>query len=459
MPAQFPWSPRQRVLWPVAFLIVGGLVFGGASRLEVMGSMAVLAIAVLAACVTMFRAGRDGFAVDRFALLLMVGFAGWMLIQLIPLPFGIWSSLPGRELAVQTFQSIGDAPWQPISLTPHRTAAAFFALVAPFVAFVAISALDHSARRDAAMLIVMMGVASALLGLLQVAGGEASALRFYRITDSSSGVGLFANPNHQATLLAVTTLLLFVWLGDRFPERGALPSGAMVATASLLVLIALAIFYTRSRAGIVFFAAAVVVGLALLPFDRIHVGHAARKWMRGGAVVGVLFAICGSAFVVTSSRFRDFFELDNDSSRLDLLPRFARIISDYFPVGSGFGSFDPVYRTYETLETLDRSYLNQAHNEPAQMLIEGGLIALLLMLGLLFWVALRGRDAWRGGLATREDTRLRRSATAAVLIVLVHSLVDYPLRTSGMAIVFAAACAFMLAAPGATRRSSRRTSR
>ncbi len=450
---------RRYLLWPAALLVVVGLLFGGASRLEVIGSTIVLIVAFAVGTLVVFRSARQPVTIDRGAMIFVGGFALVALLQLVPLPFAIWSGFPGRDLATQVYRAIGETPWQPITLAPARTAATFFALFPPLVAFTAASALDTQGRKDIVVVLIVMGVVSALLGILQVAGGEVSALRFYRITDNGSGVGLFANPNHQGTLLAVTTLMLFVWLGDRVPRRGAFPGGAAVAAAALLVLLMISVVATRSRAAIAFMAFAIAVGIAIQPFDRIDIGRGARRWLKWCAMGAAVAAVAGLSYVMTSDRVRAFFEVDAEESRLALLPRFGQMIVDHFPFGSGFGSFDPVYRTYETLETYQRTYLNQAHNEPVQLLVEAGVAGLILILGAMLWIFRRAFGAWRGGIVADEGGRVRRAATAAVLIAVGHSLVDYPLRTSGFAIVFAVCCALMLAAPDAAERLRRRERR
>lgn len=416
-----------------------------------------LLVAVLVLTIIVFRQSRDAVKIDRFALILFFGLAGWMLVQMIPLPYGVWSAMPGRDTAVAVYRSIGDAPWGAISLTPARTASSFFALVAPFVAFVAVSALDHQQRRMIATLIVGLAVASALLGLLQLAGGEASGLRLYRITDTGSAVGLFSNPNHQGTLLAIAALFLFVILGDAVPVRGRFPGGTAFVVASLLVLFTIAAAFTRSRAALLFMAFAIMVGMLLLPYDRMAFLKGRFRWWKPAAGVAVLAAGGAIWAALQSPAARSFFEVDGEESRLTKLPEFIRVAADSFPFGSGFGSFDPVFRSYETLANLNRNYWNQAHNEPVQMLMEGGLIAAVLMIGLVLWFARRSLAAWTGGLPTAEDRRLRRAASAAIAIVLMHSLVDYPLRTAALAVVVAICGAMIAAAPGTGRRRSGRS--
>jgi O-antigen ligase len=119
------------------------------------------------------------------------------------------------------------------------------------------------------------------------------------------------------------------------------------------------------------------------------------------------------------------------------------MMSDFFPVGSGFGSFDPVYRSYERVETLSTTYVNHAHNDVVQLIIEGGLPATALILTFAGWFVVRAVHLWRQRLVSNQQL-LGRVASAALLMIMLSSLVDYPLRTPMFATVAAILCCWML---------------
>ena len=64
----------------------------------------------------------------------------------------------------------------------------------------------------------------------------------------------------------------------------------------------------------------------------------------------------------------------------------------------------------------------------------------------------RSFAAWKSDL---RGANLARAGSVIVGIVLMHSIVDYPLRTSSIAAVFAVACALLVPySPAARRRSA-----
>jgi O-antigen ligase len=128
-----------------------------------------------------------------------------------------------------------------------------------------------------------------------------------------------------------------------------------------------------------------------------------------------------------------------DQTRVAALRPMLVAARTFLPFGAGFGTFDPVYRRFEPDSLLSTIYLNQAHNEPMQLAIEGGLVALLLLLlFLVWWVQAAVRAVRRSDSVSRRA--LAMAMAGATLILMLSSLVDYPLRTPLLSGVFAIAC-------------------
>jgi O-antigen ligase len=111
----------------------------------------------------------------------------------------------------------------------------------------------------------------------------------------------------------------------------------------------------------------------------------------------------------------------------------------FLPLGSGFGTFDPAFRRFEPDSLLSTIYFNQAHNEPVQLAIEGGLPVLLLLLFFLVWWSRAALSAVRSSHSASKRP-LSRAMAAVTVILLLSSLVDYPLRTPLLSGLFALAC-------------------
>ena len=109
------------------------------------------------------------------------------------------------------------------------------------------------------------------------------------------------------------------------------------------------------------------------------------------------------------------------------------------PLGSGLGSFRSVYRLYESPDTVGTVYVIHAHNDYAEVALELGVAGIVLMLLFLAWWATAVRAVWLGG----EGGPFTRAASIASAAVLVHSLVDFPLRTAAISACFAMCLALL----------------
>src|SRR5690606_6002719 len=94
-------------------------------------------------------------------------------------------------------------------------------------------------------------------------------------------------------------------------------------------------------------------------------------------------------------------------------------IRDFLPSGSGLGSFAEIYRLYENPGAVGLSYVNHAHNDYLEWLLQTGLPGGLLLTAFLLWWGWR---AWRVWYA-RDADPFARAAVIAGATILVHSIV------------------------------------
>ncbi|MGE3396609.1 MAG: O-antigen ligase family protein, partial [Sphingomonas sp.] len=358
-----------------------------------------------------------------------------------------------------TLVGIEDA-WRPISLTPDLTLASLVGLVVPAAALVGFAAVPE--ERTYALLPVLLGIAgvSAVLGVAQVLSGESSPLYFYSITNNGSAVGLFSNRNHQAVLLAMSFPLLVLWIRQPAHQPGQRTLRLWVAGAAAVFLVP-AVAMTGSRAGLLL--AVVGLGFAWLHFGGF--GGKARAAGRASAVVrrfpllakaapviGGLGVLAMAAMVSRMEAIERLFgEAVTEDQRIEASATLFQMARDFFPWGSGFGSFDPLFRVYEPFALLNPRYFNHAHNDLAEMAITGGLPALILIAWFLVWAAPRLLTAFRRPSNARAQ-RFAAFSGALIVLVLLSSLVDYPLRTPLMSALFALGCGW-LAQSGSRSRS------
>ncbi|AQR76044.1 hypothetical protein BXU08_19480 [Sphingomonas sp. LM7] len=429
------------------------LLLGGASAAGYMANLTLQLAAILVLYIALFWRRRGPISPPSRQLLVLAAlFVGLFLIQIVPLPPALWTSLPGREPILRGFELLGvPAPWLPISLNAQHTLASLFWMLPALAVLLGITLLGGYKASYLAWTILAVAAVSVAVGGIQVAGGENSPWYLYQITNRGVAVGFFSNANHLATmLLAAIPLLTAVVLSERGRGKNtARSSGIAVIGAAVFLVIALGLILNRSLAG--WGLALPVLGASLLLF----LSHRRKlpKWALGGAAIA---AVGGVALVLTAPLGNN---LTTDEARTSSTSRYAsfgRTLSatpEYLPTGSGIGTFVDVYRSREDPSQITRFYMNHAHSDLLEVLLETGLFGAALLLLFLIWWTRRVFAIWHDA----ESDSFTKAATIVSATVMAHSLVDYPLRTVAISAIFAMSIALMAEPRAHSRRSKAKT--
>lgn len=440
-----PRGETLPVLLSWAFLIVAFL-FGGASRQHEL-RLAVVELAALPLLVisalSLLKAPQ--WPASRLFMGLLAGLLALPLLQLIPLPPAIWTGLPGRGDMVLALELSGITPgWSPITLTPDKTWRSFLALLPPTAMALGVLATPSSARRQLIVLLLTLVVIAVVLGAVQLAsGGE----RFYpwQTTNAGAVVGFFANRNHMATLclaaLPLATALFARALRNR--DRSTVDIWLSLALIALLII---AVGAIRSRMGVLLLGPVLIASMAAAWLANGRGRPSPLLLLLAGVAAVSVIVLANFAIAPLLARFGG-----GDGARFENWTYIVEAAGRYAPLGSGIGSFDAVFRSVEPLSRLDNTYFNQAHNDYLETWLETGWPGMALLGLFAVWFARRAWTAWRASATTERD--LQRGASIAILAILAHSSVDYPLRTATMATIFALLCAVLEAAGQAHRGS------
>ncbi len=400
---------------------------GGASRADMTGQVLVR----VAATVTLVLAALFGprpklGSAWPVAALLTVAIA-LALLQLVPLPPAVWRALPGRVLLEEAATISGQAqPWRPWSMVPWATANAAASLVVPVAVLVLVLGLRADEQRLLPGLLLALAALSMLVGLLQFSGGGYTNTLVNATPGTVSGT--FANRNHFALSLALGCLLVPWWM---FPS-GQRPLWRSIVGTMLFLLFLLTILASGSRAGMALGVLSLAIGGIV---SRRRVAIELQRYPRW-AVVSLfagLAVIVGIAVLVSVTAGRAVsieraMTLDPGQDMRSLgLPTVLRMIDTYFPMGSGLGGFDPMFRLHEPFSLLKPTYFNHAHNDFLEILLDAGVAGLVLVaIGLGWWLRASVR-AWKGG--TVSANMVPKLGSAMLLFVFLASIFDYPART------------------------------
>jgi O-antigen ligase len=360
------------------------------------------------------------------------------ILQLIPLPPGLWSALPGRAPIVEGYHLLGqNLPSLPISLAPYDTAATLLTLLPPLAVLTGMLVAGAYRANWLAIAILIGTFAAVLLGTLQVgsSGPTESPWYLYSYTNVGVATGFFANSNHMATLLMVSVPLLFALIADlrrqaKNPRAGS--AVMLVAVAGILVLL-VGIFLNGSLAVLLLGPAVALTSATML----LPQGMRLR-----GPLTAVALVSIAAILAVYLTPLNDKFAASNATSfesRQTMWSTTIPAIKDHALLGSGVGSFAQVYPQYEDPAEVTSTFVNHAHNDYLEIALEAGIAGVLLVAAFLLWWGRRAVPIWRSAAVDRYAL----AGSIASAAILVHSLVDYPLRTAALSAIMAASLALM----------------
>lgn len=428
-------ASRSALLLPGYLLLC--LLLGGSQR-DIWPNAVLQLLAVLLIGFAVLRDAPEPLtrASKQLLTLILAGFV-IVLLQVVPLPPGLWSNLPGRAGLHDSYDLLGGPlPWLPVSLAPYSTVDSLTWCLPPLAILIGYVRLRPPATMLCAAAVLAGAFAGVMLGALQVTSGPDWHL--YRITNSGA-VGFFANRNFMGTLLLVSIPFTIAWLADA--PRKATTMWAMRtlgAAAMLVVIVGLAL--NRSMAALMLSVPVAIASAMLL--------HNSARFARYVVPAAALAAILAISLVTNSPVGSEFTGADTTSvaSRASIWASTLRAIGDSFPVGTGLGSFEAVYATFENPDLVDRTFINNVHNDYLQLALEMGIFGVVLIAAFLGWWAMLASKIWRSA----SFSAMTRAAVIASGVILFHSVVDYPLRTSAIAAVFAL-CLGMMAQPAEAR--------
>jgi len=428
---------RDRLHAAVAPLyLLACLVLGGSSQGIWQNMVLQLAGLAIIAWAALGRFEDPVSRSGRPVLYLAIALIAVVALQLIPLPPSLWAH-GSRAAIAEGYRLLGKPVLMlPISLTPAESLSALFCLIPPIAIYCAMTRLRayHPSWIAAALLAGTVG--GVLLGAVQVASPTAGSAWYpYPESNFGSAVGFFANSNHMADLLVVS-LPFVAAIAAAGRNRNIQGYSALIAVLvgfGVVLLVGIALNGSLAGYGL---AVPVVAASALIILPSSNRWRALVAGIAALALVGAIGALAATSIGGT--------KIGTDAkgsvqSREDILKATGKAIEDNLPWGSGLGSFLRVYRLYESPDTVTTEYVVHAHNDYAEVALELGVAGIVLMLLFLAWWLGAVASVWR----TAGAGPFSRAASIASAAVLVHSLVDFPLRTAAISACFAAFCALL----------------
>jgi len=351
--------------------------------------------------------------------------AAYGFIQIIP--FGSYS------------QAGVDNIHRTLSLDPFSTEmnAVHFLALGLFLS-VTLTVLDRAERiRRMVLVLTIFGFIFAFFAILQ---GVLSPTKIYGIYERqfAQPYGSFVNRHNFAAYME-----MLVALPTAFLLTGVVKRDQRLLYLTAIVLMAVSLFLSGSRGGLV----ALVAELILMVMLTTPVRGTKKLVLRLALAAALLIAVVAGTFLVggESSLTRiaeSASSKDVSTNRTHIWAVTFDVIKQNLPFGAGLGAFGVAYTPTDDRSGLERA--EQAHNDYLQTLSDAGIVGLLIGGAFLFLLV---RTALRN---VRRQNDFRRAvavgATAGIFAVLVHSVFDFVLHTTAVAVLFLLLIALLVAA-------------
>jgi O-antigen ligase len=293
------------------------------------------------------------------------------------------------------------------------------------------------------------GLVTTLIGIVQVYVPQwADGNWIAQSAIASRAVGNLRQPNHVSSLLMWSTIAV-VWLG----EAGRL---GRKTTALLGAALLFGVVLSGSRTG-----GLGVVMLALWgALDRRLSGRSRLLLVITPVVFAALWFGVTEWGHHTERAFGGEAQLnkaDISSSRFGIWSNTVALIAEHPWAGVGWGEFNLAW-SMTPFPDRPVAFFDHTHNLLLQLAVELGLPLAALVLALLGWALWRAwADAHRADpAADSAQSSMPRAAFAMVLMILIHSQLEYPLWYSYFLLPAAFAFGLCLGGPLAPRAPSGR---
>ncbi len=349
------------------------------------------------------------------------------LLYLIPLPAGVWDSLPGHAIYTQmaewiTTEHSTDSIYRTLSLIPYRTEHAFFAMLPPLAVFLTVAALPE--QQKLFIIYFVLGIATAEASLAMIQFSTNNEFFYFGIPILKRGIalGTYPNPDHFVLLMEIAiplTLALVAYELQHGKKRNDDGSKRMILLITYGIMIALFIsgaFFSGSRAGI---------PLALLGgFLAFNVFI--RKKDSKHLVLSLAIAIIGVVILLSFFNLTPIINrfISNNpfvDGRWVIFSNSWEGIKTFFPFGSGPGTFPDIYRIFQPID--QPKFINHAHNDYLELLFEIGLLG-VIFINIFFYMYIK---IWKKvkRIRVREIHYIRIATGISIFVMLLHSILEF----------------------------------
>jgi O-antigen ligase len=359
---------------------------------------------------------------EKYMYLALFGMLLYLLIQMLPLPPSFLRYISPKSFELYSFYAVDKNPGMHISLYPYNTGMEFLAALtySLFFILIAFSIKDMHTLARFLKILSYFGFMIAVFAILQKATWN-DKIYWLRQIYEGTPFGPFGNRNHYAGFIG---MLIPLTLGLAFTRRRR---ERRLLFGFFAVIMAVSLFFSLSRAGIISFFAGITVFALFLTWHKIR----AKKIWALAIFVFVIFLYL--LYLGIDPIIERFYQTDlTREARFAAWAGTLHAIKDFYMTGSGLGTYIYVFPLYSTGAFI--FILDHAHNDYLEFILEAGIVGTILLLLFLFFFfhsAFRGR--WDG-----KTGIIKISTLSSITTIAVHSIFDFNLHIPSNALMLSA---------------------
>ncbi len=310
------------------------------------------------------------------------------------------------------------------------------------LAFVITQTLRRSSQFNGlAKTVTVYGGVVAAFAVLQGIAPNGKLYWIFPSVQGSAIYGPYVNHNHYAGLMEMLTPFPLVLAASRFTE-----GTRRIVVAATGALMAGSIFLSGSRGGMLGFCAQMIVlGVLLLRSRKGSWKKPLMLGVLGALTIAFLVWLGGNELTHRLASIHSEAQIEiNGGTRLAIDRDCFHMFFRRPVLGWGLGAFPIVYPEFRSFYTT--FFVNEAHNDYLQLLVETGLAGFAIavwFLVLVFRQAAKKIKDWN----QTSTGALTVAALLGCIGILVHSFLDFNLQIPANAALFYVLCAIAAARP------------
>jgi O-antigen ligase len=412
------------VIFAITILVISILCFGSvevwsSASLEISVFILVLIWIISRKKEQLPHLGKE----EKYMIVVILFFIAYTSIQTLPFPSATMKYLSPESFRLFSFFNIDENPRMSISLYAYKTELELLRILtfSLFFLLFSFSIEDTTSIQKVFKVLCYFGFGLAIFAIIQKATGT-EKIYWFREVPGNNPFGPFVNRNHYAGLMG---MLIPLGIGVAFTRRSR---ERKILFGFLSLIMAVSLFLSLSRGGIISFFAGITVFSLLLLLNRFKTK---RIWVSLGTFLFVLFLYL--LYLGIDPIIERFYSTDiTTEDRVVIWSGTFKAFKDFYLTGSGLGTFMNVFPVYFP-EGIHGLY-DHAHNDYLEFILEAGIIGTALLISFFtFFIKSIKRGNWSG-----DNGIIKISLISSITTIAVHSIFDFNLHIPSNALMLSA---------------------